>query len=227
MDPKSPIFLLVSITLLSSLLHHTKSTAAARNDAAPPTTVASTSSSQHKQEEASQVVIDPALRGVCSVTDNPSKCVELIAPYVIGATDPVSILNMEIAALYKMVEDSKSTATRVARSPSTPPSVVKVLDECMAYYDSATDDLAKALFACSVKDTQTVNRRMASAVTSFQKCDAAFEGKQGAAANKLEGEAATMHEMDEVMVQMVGFAMQISQKLVSKATAADNTKIVN
>ncbi|KAJ9190140.1 hypothetical protein P3X46_001368 [Hevea brasiliensis] len=153
--------------------------------------------------------VDPTLEKICSVTENPHKCISIIAPYTSGPTDAVSILNMIIEAIYKQVERAITISDKATQNPSQSSVISSCLDKCVESYNKVIDDLGKAMAASSSHDISAVNTMLSAAISNFGLCDEAFH-KNGLADSP-------MKEIDESLIELAGFGVDISKKLIRKS----------
>ncbi|CAI0385446.1 unnamed protein product [Linum tenue] len=153
--------------------------------------------------------INPSIRSLCLATKNTKKCMELILPFAAagGATDPVSILNVEIQSLYDMTGQAISTAMRLSKEDRAVTSLEadrEVLKSCVKTYGVAAKELVKAGLALSTRDSKTVILMLRATVSSFRRCDKAFE--MPGRLNK----GVMMKEIDQVLLDMAKLCLEIS-----------------
>ncbi|CAL1356890.1 unnamed protein product [Linum trigynum] len=140
---------------------------------------------------------------------------ELILPFATagGATDPVSILNVEIQSLYDMTGQAISTAMRLSKEDRAVTSLEDrgVLKSCVKTYGVAAKELVKAGLALSTRDSKTVILMLRATVSSFRRCDKAFE--MPGRLNK----GVMMKEIDQVLLDMAKLCLEISM-LIQRGT---------
>ncbi|KDP37211.1 hypothetical protein JCGZ_06267 [Jatropha curcas] len=155
------------------------------------------------------MVVDPSLKEICAVTEKPAKCVSCLAPFLAGSpTDAVTVLNMFIEAIYKHVERSISLLEKETKKPSQLPVLTTCLDTCIESYDKIKIELVKAEDSCAAHDVDTATALLTATISKFGQCDESFH-KNGM------GES-PMSEIDEILIELVGFAVDVSQKLIQK-----------
>ncbi|CAN1123656.1 hypothetical protein LINPERPRIM_LOCUS3350 [Linum perenne] len=155
--------------------------------------------------------INPGLRDICQATKTPNKCTDYLAPIAVSAggtyKDPISILNMEIALLFKQVEKASKEADQIGKKKTTPADVAKGLSACVEDYHRASDQLAKALSELTAKDAATMEKMLTSVAAEVKGCDAGFAGKKDA----------PMAKTNVKLIEMAELGIEISQKWLKKA----------
>ncbi|EEF47254.1 enzyme inhibitor, putative [Ricinus communis] len=117
---------------------------------------------------------NPVLVKICGTTDHPQECLASVSPFQTGESDPVSVLKMEMQALYQGFEKAFDKATEISEHPDTPASIKMCLDTCLEMYDSGLIDLQDAISALSNHDIDKLKTVLSATLSDIDTCDEAF-----------------------------------------------------
>ena len=112
---------------------------------------------------------------------------------------------MLIEAVYKHVGQAISISEKARKDPSTAKVISTTLGECIKSYNKVIHYLRKALAASSAKQTATLKDLLGSAIKNVDHCDRSFLD---------QNVDSPMVEMDHTLVEMLGYGLDISNKLL-------------
>ncbi|KAJ8748287.1 hypothetical protein K2173_000859 [Erythroxylum novogranatense] len=201
MEPKNFLLLLLSSSLLSVLVDSVCVPRNATEQGAPapapsyssdsrvqppslspdfelphaPTLSESTSSASSTLDLAIPSIEAPALQKICGITSYPEKCLQSITPFLSGgASDPVSILKMEVKALRGGFENGIRVAKKMMEEPSTDDWIKSCLDTCVEVFEGGMYDLDDALGSIASKDLHKLQILLSAGLSYVSTCEDSF-----------------------------------------------------
>ncbi|XP_059460976.1 pectinesterase inhibitor 10 [Corylus avellana] len=116
---------------------------------------------------------NPAIKKTCDATDYPALCLSTLAPFPIGKTDPLSVLELAVRASIQHTTKALAKATQLAAGADSSESIL----DCKDIYDDALDNFENAMDAIHPRDIGTVNTMLSAALTDFDTCEDGFDGE--------------------------------------------------
>jgi pectinesterase inhibitor-like protein len=116
---------------------------------------------------------NPAIKKICDATDYPALCLSSIAPFPVGKTDPLSVLELAVRASIQHTTKGLAKATYLAAGANSSESIL----DCKDIYDEALDNFQNAMDAIHPRDIGTVNTMLSAALTDFDTCEDGFDGE--------------------------------------------------
>ncbi|PPS11059.1 hypothetical protein GOBAR_AA09567 [Gossypium barbadense] len=95
--------------------------------------------------------VDPALQQICGNTDHPVECIIATMPFLDGNApiEPPSVLKAGIKAMDNQTKDALAEVTRLSMDPTTPKTIVPILQTCIDVYNNILNSDKKSLEAIS------------------------------------------------------------------------------
>ncbi|CAN0858676.1 hypothetical protein LINGRAHAP2_LOCUS7397 [Linum grandiflorum] len=155
------------------------------------------------------------VKDLCSRAENPDKCGQYFQ--YSKSNDAAQIVHTEINTLKTLVEEGKTTATKVKQQQHESAEVTQSLDVCVESYDKANKNLDKASMTstkcigaekkeeCSAVEVGEVKAMLSATIANIGECEEAFEGKGLP--------RPPMKATNEAVVELSDWLLEFSRKL--------------
>lgn len=117
-----------------------------------------------------------SLKAICSRTDNPVLCDNMLTSYLEGASSitPRSVLEAHMTACSDHTSKAAAFVTTLIANPLTLPIMSASLGVCKDNYADAQDNIDQARAALVAGDKSTVNIMMSAAMSDYETCEDGF-----------------------------------------------------
>ncbi|MBA0802490.1 hypothetical protein Gohar_012775 [Gossypium harknessii] len=151
--------------------------------------------------------VDPALQQICGNTDHPVECIVATMPFLDenAPIEPLSVLKAGIKAMDNQTKNALAEVTKLSMDPTTPKTIVPILQTCIDVYNSILNSDQKSLEAISNHNLVQLSTELGTNVENVLGCDNAF--KQA----KLES---PMKDMDAMLANIISNTLTIGVDMV-------------
>ncbi|KAH1081190.1 hypothetical protein J1N35_020951 [Gossypium stocksii] len=151
--------------------------------------------------------VNPALQQICGNTDHPVECIITTMPFLDenAPIEPLSVLKAGIKAMDNQTKDALAKVTKLSMDPTTPKTIVPILQTCIDVYNSILNSDQKSLEAISNHNLVQLSTELGANVENVLGCDNAF--KQA----KLES---PMKDMDAMLANIISNTLTIGVDMV-------------
>ncbi|MBA0652848.1 hypothetical protein Goklo_020074 [Gossypium klotzschianum] len=151
--------------------------------------------------------VDPTLQQICGNTDHPVECIIATMPFLDenAPIEPLSILKAGIKAMDNQTKNALAEVTKLSMDPTTPKTIVPILQTCIDVYNSILNSDQKSLEAISNHNLVQLSTELGTNVENVLGCDNAF--KQA----KLES---PMKDMDIMLANIISNTLTIGVDMV-------------
>ncbi|KAH7516962.1 pectinesterase inhibitor [Ziziphus jujuba] len=139
--------------------------------------------------------VDPVVKKICDVTENPDLCSNSIVPFMHGQADPVAVLKTEIHAALNITQRAVTVMKNMLEDATASSMMSECLGVCVENYGYAVDDLKQAMKAMEAHDMGLLKSVLSSVITDIGTCDDAFAETQGLELPLQEEVVGTMHKL--------------------------------
>ncbi|KAH1107130.1 hypothetical protein J1N35_010898 [Gossypium stocksii] len=117
------------------------------------------------------------LQKVCSATDEPVDCIQLLSPLMTDRTavDPISILRVGIEATNQKVKEALDKANIIMKDPSTTPEYGEILWTCVKNFEDIIDSDQKAMEAITKHNANHIIEELSADSASVSPCEDELE----------------------------------------------------
>ncbi|MFQ6633499.1 hypothetical protein Gotur_010637, partial [Gossypium turneri] len=146
--------------------------------------------------------VDPALQQICGNTDHPVECIIATMPFLDenAPIEPLSVLKAGIKAMDNQTKNALAEVTKLSMDPTTPKTIVPILQTCIDVYNSILNSDQKSLEAISNHNLVQLSTELGTNVENVLGCDNAF--KQA----KLES---PLKDMDAMLANIISNTLTI------------------
>lgn len=123
--------------------------------------------------------VPPELTQFCSGTDNPSLCVDTIAPFLSGSFDPVKALEGEITATLQKASEIAASISKQLEDPTTAKNALDALNICKSQYDDMLDSIKESLNLVAQMNVADAYNKMSAVISYKSSCDDAYTESPG------------------------------------------------
>ncbi|MBA0560168.1 hypothetical protein Golob_017083 [Gossypium lobatum] len=151
--------------------------------------------------------VDPALQQICGNTDHPVECIIATMPFLDenAPIEPLSVLKAGIKAMDNQTKNALAEVTKLSMDPTTPKTIVPILQTCIDVYNSILNSDQKSLEAISNHNLVQLSTELGTNVENVLGCDNAF--KQA----KIES---PMKDMDTMLANIISNTLTIGVDMV-------------